>query len=71
MYTTPHVLQLLKGLVGNFDFSDKDLVKIPSKPYLLATRLSCTGIPFPYSIKSFGVSKSFLFFDLLEIKMFV
>ena len=47
--------KFLKGFVGNFDFSDKDLANITSKPYLLATRLSCSGIPFSYGIKGFGV----------------
>ena len=53
LYTTPHVLQLLKGFVGNFGFSDKDLVNVTSKPYLLPTRLSCSGISFSYGIKKF------------------
>ena len=53
------------NFVGNFDFSDGDLVNITSKPYLLATRLSCSAITFSYGIKSFGVSKFWMFFDLL------
>ena len=65
MYTTPHGLTPLKGFVSNFDFSDKDLLNITSKPYLLATRLSCSDIPFSYVIKSFDVFKFWLFFDLL------
>ena len=60
MYRTPHVLQLLKGFVHNFDFRDKDLVNITFKPYLLATRLSCSAIPFSYGIKRFGASATFL-----------
>ena len=62
---TPHVLSPLKGFVRNFDFVDKDLINITSKPYLLAMRLSCSDIPFSYGIKSFGASKFWLFFDLL------
>ena len=67
LYTTPHVLSLFKGFVRNFDFSDKDLVNITSKPCLLATHLSCSEIFFffSYSRKGFGVSKFWLFFDLL------
>ena len=65
MYTTPHALSLLTGFVRNFDFSDKDLVNITSKPYLLATRLNCSDIPFLNGRKSFGVSKFWLFFVLL------
>ena len=43
-----HSTSLLKGSVRNSDFSDKDLVNIISKPYLLATRLSFWDIPFSY-----------------------
>ena len=46
LYTTPHAPSLLKGFVRNFDFSDKDLVSITSKPYLLAMRLNYSDIPF-------------------------
>lgn len=65
MYRTPHVLQLLKGFVHNFDFRGKDLVNITFKPYLLATRLSCSAIPFSYGIETFHVSEFWLLFDLL------
>ena len=34
LYMTPHALPLLKWFVSNFDFSDKDLVNVTSKPYL-------------------------------------
>ena len=63
--TTPHALPLLKGFVSNFDFRDKDVLNIISKPYLLATRLSCYDISLLYGIKSFYISKLWLFFDLL------
>ena len=65
LYTPPHALPLLKGFVSSFDYIDKDLVNITSKPYLLLTRLSCSDIPFSYGIKKFDVSKIWLFFDLL------
>ena len=55
----------LKLIVGNFDFSDRELVNITSKSYLLATRLICSATSFSYGIKSFGVSKFWLFSDLL------
>ena len=46
LYTAPHVLQLSEELLGYFYFSDADIVNIISKPYLLATRLSCSAILF-------------------------
>ena len=54
--TTP-LLQLLKGFISNFDVSDKDLVNINIKSYLLPTLLSCFAILFSYGTKSFGVSE--------------
>ena len=44
------MLQLLKGLVGDIHFSDKVLVKINYKPYLLVTRLSCSKVLFSYVV---------------------
>ena len=40
MYTTPHVLSLLKGFVCNFDFNDKDLLNITLNPLLLTSKVN-------------------------------
>ena len=55
LYTTAHALSLLKWFARKFDCSDKDLVNITSKPYLLATCLSYSDIPFLCGRKSVGV----------------
>lgn len=44
------MLQLLKGLVGDFDFSDKVRVNMTSKLYLLVMRLIYSEIPSSYVI---------------------